>query len=67
MMSETKIYAGNLNGLLPILVLGHDTIFCIVTGRVWEAAQGHATTWRPGARHGLQYGREHARGMGFGS
>ena len=38
MMSEKKkSVGGNWNGLLPILVLSHDTMFCIVTGRAWEA------------------------------
>ena len=41
MMSEKKKKRcrGNWNGLLPILVLSHDTMFCIMKGRAWEAAE----------------------------
>ena len=47
---KKKSYAENWDGLLPILVLGHDTMFCIVTGKAWEAAQ-HATDMGSGSRY----------------
>ena len=46
--NEKKKSAGTWNGLLPILVLSHDTMHCIVTGRVgrlaWAQPRGHDTT-----------------------
>ena len=47
---KKKNYTRNWNGLLPILMLGHDTMLCIVTGRAWEAAGARSGMLRHGAQ-----------------